>query len=256
MTEPGFHFDIGKFACIVFSDGTLVSEGSEIEEGFGLNCLFIDSGDHKILIDTGCGEVFQATAGHLVRNMVAEGVEPSDIDRIVFTHGHIDHVGGTFDSRGRPVFPNARYITSEKEWEYWLTPPGDNELQNLFFAPARQNLVPARDRFTLVKDDVEVLPGIKFIAAPGHTPGAVMVEIASDEQRLLCIGDIIHAEQEFVQPDYLSSFDVTPARALATRARVLSDVARSGAFIFACHFPFPALGYIRQINNVFTWQPL
>jgi glyoxylase-like metal-dependent hydrolase (beta-lactamase superfamily II) len=254
MTEPGFRFSLGKFDCIVFSDGTLVSE--EVDEVFGLNCLFIDTGDHKILIDTGCGEGFQATAGHLVANMAAEGVGPSDIDRIIFTHGHIDHVVGAFDSRRRPVFPNAIYIASEKEWEHWLTPPGDNELQNMFFGPARRNLVPARDRFILVKDDVEVLPGIRFIAAPGHTPGIIMVEIASDAERLLCIGDIIHAEREFVQPDYLSAFDVTPAQALATRARVLSEVTRSGVFTFACHFAFPGLGYIRRINDVYTWQPL
>jgi glyoxylase-like metal-dependent hydrolase (beta-lactamase superfamily II) len=254
MNEPGFRFNIGKFDCVVFSDGTLVAE--EIDEVFGLNCLFIDTGDHKILIDTGCGEGFQATAGHLVTNMAAEGVAPSDIDRIILSHGHIDHVVGAFDPRGQPVFPNARFIVSEREWEHWLTPPGDNELHNMFFAPARKNLVPARDRFTLVKGGAEVLPGIKLIAAPGHTPGIVMVEITSDGEKLLCIGDIIHAEREFIQPDYLSALDVTPAQALTTRASVLSDVARSGVFIFACHFVFPGLGYIRRINNVLTWQPL
>jgi glyoxylase-like metal-dependent hydrolase (beta-lactamase superfamily II) len=256
MAGPGFHFNIGKFECIIFSDGTLVSQDAGDEEVFGLNCLFIDSAEHKILIDAGCGEGFQATAGQLVENMESEGIRRSDVDRIIFTHGHIDHVAGAYDSQGKPVFPNASYIVSEKEWEYWLTPPGDDELQNMFFGPARKNLLPVRDRFTLAEDGAEVLPGIKLIAASGHTPGIVMVEIASDDQRLLCIGDIVHSQKEFVQPEYLSLFDVTPAEALATRARVLSDVVRSGIFIFACHFTFPGLGYIRRINNVFTWQPV
>jgi glyoxylase-like metal-dependent hydrolase (beta-lactamase superfamily II) len=254
MTEPGFRFNVGRFACIIFSDGTLVSEGSENKDIFGLNCLFIDTGDHKILVDAGCGGSFQATAGRLVGNMTAEGINCADIDRIIFTHGHIDHVAGAFDAQDKPVFPNARFITSEKEWEYWLTPPGDNELQNMFYSPARKNLVPARDHFTLSKGDVEVLPGIRFIAAPGHTPGIVMVEIASEDNRLLCIGDIVHSQKEFVQPDYLSLFDVTPAKAMATRARILSEVAGSGVFIFACHFQFPGLGYIKKINDIFTWQ--
>jgi glyoxylase-like metal-dependent hydrolase (beta-lactamase superfamily II) len=256
MREAGFRYDIGEFECTVVSDGTLITQGAENEEVFGLNCLFIDSGDHKILIDTGCGDGFQSTAGRLVENLKAEGIRCSDIDRIIFTHGHIDHAGGSFDSRGRPVFPDARYITSEREWNYWVTPPGSNELQNMFFGPARKNLLPIRDQFDLVKDNIEIFPGIKLIAAPGHTPGNVMVDITSDEKRLLCIGDIIHSQLEFIHPEYLASFDVTPEQALRTRAQVLSDVAKSGVLIFACHFPFPGLGYIKHHKGVFTWQPI
>ncbi len=256
MRETGFRYDIGEFECIVVSDGTLISQGSENEEVFGLNCLFIDSGDHKILIDTGCGDGFQSTAGRLAENLEAEGIRSSDIDRIIFTHGHIDHAGGSFDSKGRPIFPGARYITSEREWNYWVTPPGSNELQNMFFGPARKNLVPIRDQFDLVKDNVEILPGIKLIAAPGHTPGIVMVDITSDGKRLLCIGDVIHSQLEFIHPEYLESFDVTPDQALKTRAQILSDVAKSRVLVFACHFAFPGLGHITRKKGVFTWQPI
>jgi glyoxylase-like metal-dependent hydrolase (beta-lactamase superfamily II) len=256
MLEAGFRYDIGEFKCIVISDGTLMSQGSENEEVFGLNCLFIDSGDHKILIDTGCGDGFQSTAGRLAKNLEAEGIRCSDIDGIIFSHGHIDHVGGSFDSQGRPIFPNARYITSEREWECWLTKPESSELQSMFFSAARKNLLPIQDQFELVKDDVEILPGIKLIAAPGHTPGNIMVDISSDEKRLLCIGDIIHSQLEFIHPEYLSSFDVAPEQALHTRAQILSDVAKSGILVFACHFPFPGLGYITHNEGVFTWQPI
>jgi len=256
MRETGFRYNIGEFKCIIISDGTLISQGSETEEAFALNCLFIDSGEHKILIDTGCGDGFQTTAGRLAENLEAEGIRCSDIDRIIFTHGHIDHVGGSFDSQGRPIFPSARYITSEREWKYWLTQPGSNELQNMFFSAARKNLLPIQDQFDLVKDDAEILPGIKLIPAPGHTPGNAMVEISSDEKRLLCIGDIIHSQVEFIHPEYLSSFDVTPEQALHTRAQILSDVAKSGILVFACHFPFPGLGYITHNEGVFTWQPI
>lgn len=256
MVEKGFRYDIGKLKLMVINDGTLVSQGAENEEVFGLNCLFIDSGDHKILIDTGCGDGFQSTAGRLAANLEAEGIRCSDIDRIIFTHGHLDHVCGSFDSRGRPVFPNARYITSEREWECWLTRPESSELQSMFFSAARKNLLPIPDQFDLVKGDVEILPGIKLVAAPGHTPGNVMVNISSDEKRLLCIGDIIHSQLEFIHPEYLSSFDVTPEQALHTRAQILSGVAKSGFLVFACHFPFPGLGYIKHNEGVFTWQPI
>jgi glyoxylase-like metal-dependent hydrolase (beta-lactamase superfamily II) len=256
VIEAGFHYEIGNFKCTVVSDGTLVSQGTGVDEVFGLNCLLIDSGDRKMLVDTGCGDGFQSTAGRLVKNLEATGIRCGDIDSVVFTHGHIDHASGSFDSQGRPVFPDARYTTSEKEWEYWSTPPGDNELQNMLFSAARKNLVPIRDQFDLVEENREALPGIKIIAAPGHTPGNFMVDIASGKKRLLCIGDIIHSQREFIHPEYLAAFDVAPEQALPTRARILSEVAESGALVFACHFPFPGIGYIKRKKGVFIWQPI
>jgi glyoxylase-like metal-dependent hydrolase (beta-lactamase superfamily II) len=256
MVEAGFHFNVGEFECIVFSDGTLVNQDDEGEEEFNLNNLFIDSGTHKILIDTGCGEGFQATAGRLVENMKAEGIKFSDIDRIIVTHGHIDHVSGSLNSKGQPVFPNARYITTENEWEHWLKPPGSNELHNMFFKFARKNFLPIREQFDLVNDDAEILPGIRFLSASGHTPGNVMVNVSSKGNRLLCIGDIIHSQLEFTDPERLVIFDVTPEQAVWTRTRILSDIADSGLLVYACHFPFPGLGYITQKEGICAWQPV
>lgn len=256
MSQAGFHFNLGEFRCIVVSDGMLVDRDAENEVVSALNCLFIDTGPHKVLIDTGCGEGFQSTAGYLVENLEAEGIRCSDIDRIILTHGHIDHVGGTFDSEGKPVFPNARYITSAREWSYWQTPPGDNELHNMFFDFARQHLLPVRDKFDLAEDDAEVLPGIRFVPAPGHTPGNVMIDMASQEARLLCIGDIIHFQLEFTDPEQFIMFDVTPGQAVATRTRILSGTADSGVLVFAYHFPFPGLGHITQKQGICTWQPI
>ncbi len=256
MAEVGFHYTVGDFECTIFSDGTLVTEGSENEDVFGLNCILIDTGDHKILVDTGCGDEFQSTAGHLVINLEAAGMRCEDIDRIILTHGHVDHAAGSFDSKGKPVFPDARYITSESEWAYWLTPPGSNELHNMFFSSARKNLLPIRDRFDLLEDNAEVLSGIKLLAAPGHTPGNAMVEISSGNNRLLCIGDIIHSQVEFTNPEYLAIFDVTPEQAIETRTRILYEIAEAGTPIFACHFQFPGLGYITHQEDVFSWQPL
>ncbi len=255
MVEAGFHIDIGNYKCIIFNDGTLVNEGSENEEVFGLSCILIDSGDQKILVDTGCGGGFQSTAGRLVKNIEAEGIRCADIDRIIFSHGHIDHVSGTFDSHGKPVFPNARYITSEKEWECWVTRPETSELQTMFFEYARNNLLPIREQFELIQDNVDIQPGIKLTAAPGHTPGMMMVDISSGENRLLCIGDIIHSPVEFTNPEYLISFDIAPDQAISTRTRILSDIVKSGTLVFACHFQSPGIGHIVQNEGVFSWEP-
>lgn len=256
MQEAGFRYTVGEYKCMIFSDGTLVTEGSDIDEVFGLNCILVKTADHNVLVDTGCGDGFQATAGHLVKNVEAAGIRRGDIDIITITHGHVDHAAGCFSSKGPPVFPNARYITLKSEWEHWLTPPGDNELHNMFFDSARKNLLPIRDRFDLVKDNVEVLPGIKLIPAPGHTPGNAMVEILSGDDRLLCIGDIIHSPVEFTEPEYLTLFDVTPEQAVKTRARILSEIAGAGTPVFACHFQFPGLGFVIYQEGVLGWQPL
>jgi glyoxylase-like metal-dependent hydrolase (beta-lactamase superfamily II) len=221
-----------------------------------LNCLFVNTGDRKILVDTGCGEAFQATSGLLVRNMKSDGIDCREIDSIIFTHGHIDHTGGSFTTSGKLIFPNARYITSKREWEHWISSPGDNELHNMFFELARKNLVSNEDQFLLANDNAEVFPGIKLIPAPGHTPGNIMVEISSEGESVLCIGDIIHSQKEFINPEYLTMFDVNPQQAVSTRQKVLSDIADSGQLVFACHFDFPGLGYITIQDGNFAWQPI
>ena len=219
MSDTAYRMTVGGFKCIIFSDGYLQDPG----EQFGLNCMYIESGKRKMLIDNGCGETFQDTAGYLLKNMKAEGVQPADIDTIIFDHGHIDHVCGTFDKKGKPVFPNARYIITKKEWAYIEAGPTDDETQNNFFSPARKYLLPLKDRFDLVADDYEVVPGIKFVPAPGHTPGNSMIEISSKGERLLCVGDVIHSLQELTTPDHCASFDVTAAEAIKTRTKILAD---------------------------------
>lgn len=261
MNNTTFHLYIGKFKCMVISDGTLSPDTSEKPDNHNtdvdhLNCFFIDTGTHKILVDTGCGDGFQSTAGKLLSNMDSEGLKPTDIDTIIFTHGHIDHVGGAFNRKGEPTFPNAHYYTSRKEWEYWGIKQDKTELQSLLFASARKGLLPIPERFDLVGENADLMPGIKFIAAPGHTPGNSLLEITSGNDRLLCIGDIIHSPKEFKDPESYTQFDVTPEQAIQTRNSFLAQAARSGERVFACHFPFPGLGHIEQTVETFGWKPI
>lgn len=251
MSKTAYRLTVGEYHCFIFSDGQLVDPG----ETFGLNCILIESGKHKILIDNGCGRMFQGTAGHLLSNMVAEGIKPEDIDIIVFDHGHIDHVCGTFDEKGKAVFPDARYIISKKEWEYIEAGPTANETQNNFFKPARKYLVQLKDRFSFAEDNDEIIPGIRFVPAPGHTPGNSMVNITSKGKSLLCIGDVIHSQQELIKPDHCAAFDVAPEEAIKTREKILRKLAKDGTFVFATHFTFPGLGYFREKQGVLSWQP-
>jgi glyoxylase-like metal-dependent hydrolase (beta-lactamase superfamily II) len=126
----------------------------------------------------------------------------------------------------------------------------------MFYRPARQYLLPLKDRFDLVKANHAVLPGIIILPAYGHTPGNAMVDISSQGKRLLCIGDIIHSQQEFTKPRHCAAFDVDPEEAVKTRTRILTKAAKDGTFVFACHFTFPGLGYIRNKNGKLSWDAI
>lgn len=252
MADTAYRFAVGDINCIIFNDGCL----QDPEDTFGLNCIYIESGSRKMLVDNGCGKLFMDTAGKLLANMKAAGISPADIDTIIFDHAHIDHVCGTFDLEGNPVFPKARYIITKKEWDYVCAGPTDNATQNNFYAPARKYLIPLKDRFDAVEDNYLVAPGITLVPANGHTPGNSMVEIVSKRHKLLCIGDIIHSLKEFSDPKRCAAFDVDEEQALKTRAAVLPVLAKDKTFVFAAHFTFPCLGYIREKGGVFRWEPL
>lgn len=252
MPETAYRFNIGDFKCVIFNDGYL----QDPDVQFGLNCIYIEGGGRKILVDNGCGELFQDTAGKLLKNMAAEGIKPEEITNIIFTHGHIDHVCGTFDESGKPVFPNARYIIHKKEWAYIEAAPGENKMHNDLFAPARKYLPAFKGLFNLVGDNYTVVPGVKLIPAPGHTPGSVMVEISSKGKKVLCIGDIIHAHLEFTQPENFALLDIKPEQAVKTRAKILAKSAKDHTYIFATHFAFPGLGYFREKQGIFSWEPI
>jgi glyoxylase-like metal-dependent hydrolase (beta-lactamase superfamily II) len=264
MSDKAYRLNVGDLKCIVFSDGYL----QDPEVQFGLNCIYIEAGGRKILVDNGCGESFkgppaapgtkpaESTAGFLVKNMAAEGVKPADITDIIFTHAHIDHVCGTCDVNGKTVFPDARYTIHKKEWDYVLAGPDGNENLTWLFADARKNLPALKDRFNVVGDNYTIVPGIKLIPAPGHTPGNIMVEISSKGKKLLCIGDIIHAHREFAEPEHYAILDFNPKQAVQTRSKILAKAAKDNTYIFAIHFAFPGLGYIRETNGALGWEPI
>jgi len=266
LNNNSFHLNIGEFQCIVVSDGS-ISVPTSLNEGpmaasdkptyedMDISCLIVKTETQHILIDTGCGNGFQESAGKLVSNLKEEGIYPKDIDTIIFTHGHEDHTGGTFDKYGKPVFPNARYIVSTEEWAIWEKQP-QTQLNKGLFASARKYLLTVPNLFCMVENGYNVIPGIKLILSPGHTFGSVMVQIQSGMDELLCIGDLIHSKIEFTQPEFYSFLDSDPERAKKLRTEGLREIAQSGKLIFACHFPFPGIGHFIQQQSILSWQPI
>jgi glyoxylase-like metal-dependent hydrolase (beta-lactamase superfamily II) len=261
MNNNSFRFKIGNWDGLAVNDGSLIVPPPPSEkpgtkgETMDVLSLMVDTGKQRVLIDTGCGDKFQATTGKLVKNLNEAGVRCQDIDIIIFTHGHIDHAAGAFSKAGKPVFPAARYIVAQKEWQCWVDKKERPELRELFMF-ARQDLVPIPEQFQLAADGQEVITGIVVTTAPGHTPGSSVIKISSQGQTLTCIGDLIHSATEFEQPDYYAFLDTDPVQAIKSRSEVLSGLAESGEMAFVCHFPFPGLGHMVKNGQRLGWKPI
>jgi glyoxylase-like metal-dependent hydrolase (beta-lactamase superfamily II) len=205
MSSRTFHFKVGSLDCVALSDGTFEYGpplfpppgnllfvnapkdrlGRRLQE-YGIDpaqwgtwtsaytCLLVNTGEHRVLIDTGAGAL-GADTGRLLGSLRAAGVDPREIDHVILTHGHPDHLGGAVDAQGSVVFPEAHWIMSRIEWDFWMEGEAERVLpehgRDVLLGTARRNLSAIRNRISLVSGEAEVVPGIRILPAPGHTPG-------------------------------------------------------------------------------------
>ncbi len=222
-------------------------------------CLMISNDKHRVLIDTGADGLSPST-GRLPLSLQAEGVSPSDIDMVILTHGHPDHLGGNTTSEGKLAFPNARFVMWRREWDFWTSPQQaelmlDENTKKLLLPLARKNLLPIQDRLTLLDQEMEILPGIRSISAPGHTPGHMALTISSKNDQLLVVSDAFLHPIHIEYPDWFVAIDAIPQQVIATRRRLLNLVTEKTT-VFAFHFPFPGLGHIVWKGEGWKWQPI
>ena len=283
MTNEIYRFKIGTFECIAFNDGTFtypdhsffvnapkerlaqVLRQHNIQAGEIIapwTCLWINTGKHQVLVDTGGGAGLLPSVGKLVPNLQAQKIRAVDIDTVIITHGHPDHIGGNTDAEGKPAFPKARYIMWKDEWDFWMSPPHLRELEvgedtkQLMLSLARKNIPPIQGQLYLVDREMEILPGIQVIAAPGHTPGHMALAISSDSQQLYYISDAVLYPIHLEQPDWYPAFDFAPEKAIATKRQLLDRVIAEKALMIACHFPFPGLGHVTQKGEGWQWEAI
>lgn len=254
----------GDFTITAISDGYLTasldflsnidpSEAARMQSEAGqqepaavhINCYVVRGAGRTILIDAGAGGIKQ-WGGRLIRNLSLAGVEPGDIDTILLTHAHPDHVGGLVDSAGHIIFPNAELVVHQRELAFWQD---DGNLSRAS-ERARGNFLIARQVFSGYRNTLrtfaegEVLPGVKAMPLPGHTDGHSGYLFESAAQSLLVWGDIVHFPHiQIERPDVSIAFDQDAAQAAATRSRLLDMVSSEGMLIAGMHLG--ELGFAR-----------
>jgi glyoxylase-like metal-dependent hydrolase (beta-lactamase superfamily II) len=181
---------------------------------------------------------------------------------VILTHAHRDHSGGIIDAGGRPAFPNARYMMWREEWDFWTSEPDSTEsgraeqLKQRMGAWPRDTLPSIRGQLELIERETEVVPGIRAVAAPGHTPGHIAVTVASSGEQLLYISDAALHAIHLEQPGWYAAVDVAPEQAIASRRQLAGRAVAERALVQAFHFPFPGLGHIAQQGDAWQWRPI
>jgi glyoxylase-like metal-dependent hydrolase (beta-lactamase superfamily II) len=279
---PGFYrMKLGEFEVTALSDGTLSQPTDRVLTNISrpdldallarnfrsppmetsINAFLINTGSALVLVDTGAGKGLGPNVGNrLVENLKASGYRPEQIDAVLLTHLHVDHVGGlTVD--GQPVFPNALVYLNADEQGFWLDEaraaqaPADMQVR---FAAARAAMAPyvAAGRVRPIRGAAQLFPGVSSRPAPGHTVGHNFYVVESQGQKLVLLGDLVHAaEVQFPRPSATILFDSDPREAAAVRTATFADAAAAGYWVAAAHISFPGVGHVRRDGDGFAWVP-
>ena len=236
----------------MLSDNFLSPDNVVLEQ----NSPIVNTGDRLVLFDTGMGasKAFGPTTGRQQKSMAEAGIKPEEIDAVVCSHAHIDHIGGIVDANDKPLFPNAQVYISQSDFEFWTDEKKLGGPQNDFVVHARKNLLPVRDRIVFFKDGQEFLPGIQAMAAPGHTVGHHMFMVTSNGKSFAFLGDLTHhAILLLEKPRMEFSYDTDPKQAANSRVKMLDMLAANKIPVMSYHFAWPGYGHVAKAGDGFRY---
>jgi glyoxylase-like metal-dependent hydrolase (beta-lactamase superfamily II) len=223
-----------------------------------VNAFLVESAGRTILVDAGASATVFPTAGRFPGSLQAVGVAAADVDLVVSTHLHVDHIGGLTDANGRAVFDRAALVIAEAERQHWLAAETLDRTRTEarpFVHAARNALAAYAERLVAVSGDREIAPGVRIVPTYGHTPGHSALHLSSGDRQALIWGDIIHAPAlQFARPDWTIAFDADQDAAVATRARMLDRSASDRLLVFGAHLPFPGAGYVVRRGQAYRFE--
>jgi glyoxylase-like metal-dependent hydrolase (beta-lactamase superfamily II) len=222
------------------------------------NSPIVNLGDKLVLFDTGMGtsKMFGATTGRQQKSMKEAGIKPEDIDAVVFSHGHIDHIGGVVGDDGKNLFPNAQFYIAENDLDYWTDYDKAGPKMKDFVDHAKKNLTPVRDRIVFYKNEQEFLPGVTALSAPGHTVGHTIFVISSEGKSFAYTADLTHHPILLMEkPRMEFAYDTDPTQAAGSRVKMLDMLAAQKIPVLAYHYPWPGVGHIAKTGEGFHYVP-
>ena len=239
---------------------TLVASGTPSPVDTPVNTYLIDTGTHRILIDAGAGSNFGTDCGKLLGNLQAAGYSPDDIDVVLLTHMHPDHVGGLVCD-GKTVFANADLLINRADLDYWfdaeLEAQAPEERQKIF-RQTKTGVAPylERKKVRAFEAGDEVLPGIIAIPAPGHTAGHTLLRVVSAGDVIVFFGDQQHsAAVQMSNPAIAIKLDSDQREAIASRKAWFARFARENTLVAGAHMTFPGVGHVGLKGTGFEWLP-
>ena len=231
-----------------------------------LNVMVVKSKDRLILLDTGMGIFAEALQGRLLTSLADAGFNASDVTDVILSHGHPDHIGGLVDKQSNLVFANADLYMAKAEFDFWQQATIEDfknsplyKMQDFvkqIIAGIRNVLKTIQPKLKFIDLQKGLHDMFSFQLAPGHTPGLTMTTITSNNEKLIFIADLIHSDALlFAHPEWGFTGDTNIQMAVASRIKILQQLAVNKTKTFAYHLPYPGLGHVRRKDNAFEWVP-
>lgn len=272
---PPFRFKQGDLDFTILSDGYFTLPGTvfapeaslaqraEMVAKLGFkddtirsraNIPVITRGSEVILVDVGAGQKYEPTEGLLSANMAAQGIDPASVTRVVFTHGHPDHIWGTLTEAGSLRFPNATYYIGETEWNFWMDPEFRTSMPDVlhpFAIGAQRDLSAVKERLVMLRPGDEVVSGIAALDTAGHTPGHLSLEVAGGEGLIITADAATNHVISFEHPSWRFGYDMLPDVAIRNRTSLLDKAATDRLKLLGYHWAYPGVGFAERNGDAY-----